>query len=92
MPRMTTISATDAARSFAAVLTRVARKGEEFIVERGGEPVCRISPVGPVTRSSAADLARVLADCSPPDPAYFRLLQELGAKQDESPLGDPWER
>ena len=90
MPR-TTISATDAARSFAAVLTRVARKGEEFIVERGGEPVCRISPVGPATRSSAADLARVLADFSPADPAYFRMLHDLAAKQDEIPMGDPWE-
>ena len=87
-----TISATEAARSFADVLTRVSHKGEEFIVERGGEPVCRISPVGPATRSTAGDLARAIAAISWPDPEYFKILSELVRKQDKISLEDPWAR
>jgi hypothetical protein len=39
------ISATEAARTFSDILNRVRYRGEAFVVERGGEPVCRISPV-----------------------------------------------
>ncbi len=86
------ISATDAARSFADVLTRVSHRGEEFIVERGGEPVCRISPVGPATRSTAGDLARAVAAISWPDAEYFAILRDLVRKQDKISLEDPWAR
>ncbi len=41
---MTRISATEAARNFSKILTRVQHKGEEFVVVRGGEPACRIIP------------------------------------------------
>lgn len=89
MPK--TISATEAARSFADVLTRVSHKGEEFIVERGGEPVCRISPVGPTTRSTAGELALAIAAVSWPDADYFKTLSDLLRKQDKISMEDPWE-
>jgi antitoxin (DNA-binding transcriptional repressor) of toxin-antitoxin stability system len=91
MPK--TISATEAARSFADLLTRVRHHGEEFIVERGGEPVCRILPLGPATKSTAADLARLIAHFPPPDPDVPRVTKTLVRKQDDIPMeGDPWER
>jgi antitoxin (DNA-binding transcriptional repressor) of toxin-antitoxin stability system len=90
MPK--TISATEAARSFADVLTRVSQRGEEFIVERAGEPVCRISPVGPAIRSTAGDLARAVAAISWPDAEYFAILKDLLRKQDKISMEDPWAR
>jgi antitoxin (DNA-binding transcriptional repressor) of toxin-antitoxin stability system len=91
MPK--TISATEASRTFADLLTRVRHHGEEFIVERGGELVCRISPVGPATKSTAADLARLIAHFPPPDPDVPRVTRTYVRKQDEIAMeADPWER
>jgi len=52
------VSQTEAQRSLSKIIARVRFGGDEFIVERRGEPVCKIAPVekGPV---SGAELVRL---------------------------------
>lgn len=44
IPAKTRISATEASRKFSEILNRVKFKGESFIVERSGRPMCEIRP------------------------------------------------
>lgn len=53
------ITATEAGRNFSKIVNRVLYRGEEFVVERAGEPVCRIVPTRPL-RLSGAEALRVL--------------------------------
>ena len=83
------ISATQAARTFSALLNRVHYRGEEFVVERGGEPVCRIIPVQPAARS-LADLVQLLRSIPKPDPGYWDTLEAVTVQQ--AVLSEsPWE-
>lgn len=83
------ITATEVARSLSDVLNRVRYRGESFIVDRGGEPVCRIIPAGP-TRCSAGDLARVLAALPAPDAAFRKVVAKAAAAEKNLPES-PWE-
>lgn len=84
------ITATDAARSLSDLLNRVRYRGESFVVERGGEPVGRIVPVGP-PRCTVADLVRALRSAPRPDAGYLAGVEALAADQPKLPTG-PWER
>jgi antitoxin (DNA-binding transcriptional repressor) of toxin-antitoxin stability system len=53
------ISATAAARSFSELMNRLRYRGESFIVERGGKPICEILPAAPA-KFSGSDLANLL--------------------------------
>lgn len=83
------ISATEAAREFSDIINRVRYRGDEFIVERGGEPVCRISPVAP-THATLADLIEVLKKF-PPDEEFADDLEDIIKNQPPIPKS-PWER
>jgi antitoxin (DNA-binding transcriptional repressor) of toxin-antitoxin stability system len=63
------ISATQVARTFPDLLDRIRNRGEEFIIERGGKPVCTMSPVKP-PRCTGADLAALLRSLPKPDAAF----------------------
>ena len=41
------ISATETARRFSELMNRVRYRGESFVVERGGKPICEILPAQP---------------------------------------------
>ena len=83
------ISATKAARNFSDLVNRVYYKGETFVVERGGEPVCKISPAAP-ERFTGAEFVEPLSKLPRPDHEYFDVI-ELNKKQE--PLGpSPWAR
>ena len=85
------ISATDAARSFSDVVARVRYRGEEFVVEKGGEAVCRISPVDQaVSKSTIGDLLALLKSMPPVDDGYREAVLELTRKQPKLPRS-PWE-
>ena len=85
------ISATEAARSFSDVVSRVHYRGEEFVVEKGGEAMCKISPVGQgATKSTIADLLAVLADAPAPDQGFRDLVLEVARRQPKAPKS-PWE-
>ena len=82
------ISSSDAARNFAAVIDRVYRRREQFIVERGGVPVSQISPVKG-TRRTLSDLAALLQSLPTPDKHHLRTVDQLVARQPATPRS-PW--
>ena len=86
----TRITATEAARKFSEILNRVAYKGETFVVERNGRPICQISP--PEKKGvSTRELVRILKSGPRPDKGYFKILEEITRNQ--PPVApSPWER
>jgi len=74
------ISATDAVRSFSELMNRIRYRGESFIVERGGKPICEILPARP-PQFSGAELAKLLRSLPKPDSEYLADLEDLIAKQ-----------
>jgi antitoxin (DNA-binding transcriptional repressor) of toxin-antitoxin stability system len=74
------ISATKAARSFSELMNRVRYRGESFIVERGGKPICEILPARP-PKFTGAELANMLRSLPKPDEEYLAVVEELIANQ-----------
>jgi antitoxin (DNA-binding transcriptional repressor) of toxin-antitoxin stability system len=70
------------------LLDRV-KAGEEFLVHRGGEDVCRIGPVEshPLTGERLVELLRALPR---PDDAYLDDVERAARDQPELPAS-PWE-
>jgi len=86
----TRITATEAARKFSEILNRVKFKGESFIVERSGRPVCEIRPAQE-EGISTQELVEILKSGPHPDKAYLDILEEITRNQPTvAPL--PWER
>ena len=86
----THISATQAARSFSDLLNRVRYRGEEFIIERGGEPVCRLVPAGP-RKFTVADMVALLQSLPKPDPGYWDDLEQIQKEQKPEVAASRWE-
>lgn len=84
------ISATQAARTFSDLLNRVRYRGEEFVIERGGEPVGRLIPARPATRT-VADLVQLLRSIPKPDDEYWDILEDITKHQPPFPKS-PWPR
>jgi antitoxin (DNA-binding transcriptional repressor) of toxin-antitoxin stability system len=84
------ISATEAVRTFSDLLNRVRYRREEFVVERGGEPVCRIGPARPA-KFTMADLARLLESAPKPDAGYWKAVKKAIRGQPKLPKS-PWQR
>jgi antitoxin (DNA-binding transcriptional repressor) of toxin-antitoxin stability system len=74
------ISATVAARSFSDLMNRVRYRGESFVVERAGKPICEILPASP-PKFSGSELASLLRSLPKPDEEYLALVEDLIAKQ-----------
>ena len=68
------MSVTTAARNFSDLVNRVAYRNEEFLLQRGGEPVCRVAPVRYVYCSVAA-LEHFLRYIPSPDVAYWHDVE-----------------
>lgn len=84
------ISATEAARNLSDIINRIRYRGDEFIVERGGEAVCRIVPTMP-SYVTGHDLKKAFAAIPKPDHAYWDLVAD--AIQTQPPPPDlPWPR
>ena len=84
------LTATQAARRFSDLLNRVRYRGEEFVIERGGEPICRIIPARP-SRFTVADLVRLLRSAPKPDRGYWEILEKVKKRQPALPKS-PWRR
>ena len=84
------ITATQAARAFSDLLNRVRYRGEEFVIERGGEPVGRLVPALP-SQFTFADLVRLLRSAPKPDPGYWDAVEEITRRQPALPKS-PWRR
>lgn len=80
------ITATAAARTLSDLLSRVHYRGESFIVERGGEAVCRIVPAGP-RRATVADLLRALESAPRPDGDYLDTVAAVVKQQPKAGRG-----
>jgi prevent-host-death family protein len=90
VPAKTRVTATEAARKFSEILNRVAYKGESFVVERSGRPVCEIRPAEE-EGISTGELVEILRSGPHPDKGYFDLLEEITRNQPAvAPLS--WER
>lgn len=85
-----TLSATRAARTFSDLLNRVRYRGEAFVIERGGEPVCEISPVKP-PRFTGADLLALLRSLPKPDAGFWDAVEEATRQENRVPES-AWER
>ena len=79
------ITSTVAARNFSDILNRVAYRGESFVVERSGRPVCRIVPVE-TKGMSVREFAEVLESAPKPDPGYWDDVEK--AIRDQPSLPD----
>jgi antitoxin (DNA-binding transcriptional repressor) of toxin-antitoxin stability system len=91
---MTRITATEAARNFSDILNRVKYKGEEFLVERNGEVVCRIGAAAPTKPKgiTGTEFAEWWRNASKPDPEFWDDVEWAIKNQPLMPLWDPWER
>lgn len=74
------ITATAAVRSFSELMNRVRYRGESFVVERGGKPICEILPATP-PRFNGAELVSLLRSLPKPDEEYLAILEQLATKQ-----------
>ena len=83
------ISATEAVRDFPEILKRIRDNGEEFVVERDGQPICRIVPAGPAP-VTLSDFFRILREAPKPDPGYWDDLEDILKNQPPLPES-PWE-
>lgn len=88
---MTRVSATEAVRAFSDLLNRIRYRGEEFIVERAGEPVCRMTPAAPAKRLSLRDLASLPREIPKPDAGYASDVRRAARSQGRPPRS-PWGR
>jgi antitoxin (DNA-binding transcriptional repressor) of toxin-antitoxin stability system len=88
---ITRVSATEAARTFSDILNRIRYRGEEFVVERGGEPVCRMSPAAASKRLTLSDLASVLRELPKADAGFASDVRRAARKQGRLPRS-PWGR
>jgi antitoxin (DNA-binding transcriptional repressor) of toxin-antitoxin stability system len=84
------LSATEASRNFSELLNRVRYRGESFIIERGGEPICELKPVAP-PRFTGADLVTLFRSLPPVDEGYLSAVEEISKTQPFLPES-PWER
>lgn len=75
------ISATELARSLSDVLNRVRYRGEEFVVERGGEPVARIGPTGSPRTLTLKEFVDLLRRAPRPDEAFADDLERIHSAQ-----------
>ena len=85
------MSATVAVRIFSDLLNRIHYRGEEFVVERAGEPVCRMTPAAPARRLTLKELASLLREMSKPDAGYAADVRHAVRSQGRVPKS-PWER
>jgi antitoxin (DNA-binding transcriptional repressor) of toxin-antitoxin stability system len=87
----TRLSATEAVRTFSDLLNRIRYRGEEFVVERAGEPICRMTPAAPPQGPSLRELASLLSEIPRPDAGYGSAVRRAARGQRRVPRS-PWGR
>ncbi len=87
----TRVSATEAVRTFSDLLNRIRYRGEEFVVERAGEPVCRMTPAASPRRLTLSELASLLREAPSPDARFASDVRAAVKGQGRLPRS-PWGR
>ena len=87
----TKITATDLAKSLSDVLNRVRYRGERFIIERNGEPIATLAPVGPAPGATLSEIVSRLKGLRMPGDGFADDLEAIQAEQ--QPIGEsPWDK
>lgn len=84
---MIKVSSTWAARNLSDLINRVRYRSEEFLIERGGEPVCRLLPA--VSVCTGDKLKTFFAQLPKPDKEYWDAIEEATTLQPALPA-KPW--
>jgi antitoxin (DNA-binding transcriptional repressor) of toxin-antitoxin stability system len=87
----TRVSATEAVRTFSDLLNRIRYRGEEFVVERGGETICRMTPAAAPARLTLRELAALLQELPQTDARFAADVRRASRKQGRLPRS-PWGR
>jgi prevent-host-death family protein len=87
-----TISASEAAKNFGALVDRVRSERAEYVVERGGSPAVRVVPAA-LERCSTAEFVDLIRSLARADEAYLKAV-ETGVKKLNKPAvpENRWER
>jgi antitoxin (DNA-binding transcriptional repressor) of toxin-antitoxin stability system len=80
---MRRLSATELSKSLSDVLNRVHYQRETLIVERGGKPVCELSPVPASPDFRLSDLVALFDSLPATESAWAEAVAEGSAEQDE---------
>ncbi len=70
-----TVTATEAAKNFGAIVDRVREDRVVYVVERGGKPVAQIGPVD-TRRFTVRDFVELLESAPKADEEYLRAVEE----------------
>ena len=70
-----TVTATEAAKNFGAIVDRVREDRVVYTVERGGKPVAQIGPVD-TRRFTVRDFVELLESAPKADEEYLRAVEE----------------
>ena len=84
-----TVTATEAARRFAALVDEVRRTGRSMIVTQHGRPVCRIAPA-PEPESTIDTLIEALASGPRVDSEFLETVEAITRTQPRLPRS-PWD-
>ena len=79
------LSATQAVRSFSDLLNRIRYRGEEFVIERGGEAVCRMTPTTAPKRVTGKELLAIIRELPRPDPGFAKDVEDVIKRQGRAP-------
>lgn len=86
----TTLTSTEAARSFSDLLNRVYYRKEEFVIERGGEKICKVVPATPVREFTGADFRALMKSMPALDDDFASDVEEGVRQQPLTENNDPW--
>ena len=84
------ITATELARSLGDVLGRVRFRNDSFLIERNGDPVARLVPVGEASPTTAREAFRAWLGAAPRDAPFADDLELVGSL--DEPPDDRWAR
>ena len=92
MKRSRTISASEAAKNFGALIDHVRSERAEYTVERGGSPAVRVVPAA-LHRCSTAEFVDLIRSHARADEAYLKAV-EAGVRKLNKPAvpENRWER
>lgn len=77
----TKITATELAKNLSDILNRIRYRGERFVVERNGEPVAHLGPVGRRPGITVSELISLIGDLSMPGDGFADDLEAVQAAQ-----------
>lgn len=86
------VSATDAAKTFGAIVDRVRETGATYTVERSGRPVARISPVENAA-FTMADFRKLIASLPRGEREHADAVERVAARHNKPRVRrNPWAR